>query len=177
MRQETRDRRCETADMSHVALKGQCHKICNTFLPKNHLGPIWIGKMILRKKLVFANIFAKVCNKNVCLRSHWLRWHGVSLVVDYADMKSAWSMTTLTLSLHGHWLWWHCVSILCRHCVRVVVDYVNTCQHCQWICWDMVNYFTLEEEKLKIKVTKSWIWSFRNFCVHVVIEYTDMMSL
>ena len=134
--------------------------------------------MNLQKKFVFTNIFAKVCNKNVSLHSHWLRWHGVSMVVDYADMKSACSMTTLTLSPHGHWLRWQCVSVLCRHCVRVpvVVDYVNTCEGSQWLSWHMVNYFTFEEEKLMIKVTKSWIWSFRNFCVHVVIDYTDLMS-
>ena len=134
--------------------------------------------MNLQKKFVFTNIFAKVCNKNVSLRSHWLRWHGVSMVVDYADMKSAWSMTTLTLSLHGHWLQWHCVRVLCRHCVRVVIDYVNTCQGTgrQWLCWHMVNIFTLKEEKLTIKVKKilypccHWL---HRYDVAVVIDYAE----
>ena len=173
-RQETRDRRCETVDMSHVALKEQCHKICNTFFYQKTTWAlcIWIGKNDFAEKICFRKYICKFATKTC-----------VCVVIDYADMVSAWlltmltwsrhghwSMTTLTLSLHGHWLQWHCVRVLCRHCVRVVVDYVNTCQGTgsQWLCWHMVNYFTLEEEKLTIKVKKC--------CVHVVIDYTDMMS-
>ena len=47
------------------------------------------------------------------------------VVKDYADMMSAWLLTTRTLCPCGHWL--------CRHCVRAVVDYTDTCQRSWWL--------------------------------------------
>ena len=56
------------------------------------LGTIWTGKNSFAKFFVFAKKFAK----NVCPHSPCLCWHGVSVVVDFADTMSAWSLTSWT---------------------------------------------------------------------------------
>ena len=141
--------------------------------------------MIRQKWFCRKNLFSQIYLQKFATKTC------VCIVIDYADMVSAWlltmltwsrhghwSMTTLTLSLHGHWLQWHCVRVLCRHCVRVVIDYVNTCQGTgsQWLCWHMVNIFTLKEEKLTIKVKKILYpcchWLHRHD-VAVVVDYAE----
>ena len=46
---------------------------------------------------------------SMCPRSKRLRRHWVSVVNGYADIESAWSMATRTLSQRGQWLRWHAI--------------------------------------------------------------------
>ena len=74
-----------------------------------------------------------------------LRWHGVSVVNDYADTMSVWSITTLT-----------------------------PCQWSQQLRCHTGNYFTLEKvKKLKKNVTQNVIWYFQKLYVRVVNDYVD----
>ena len=64
-------------------------------LKRFYLGPVWIGKNSFANFFVFAKIFTKnVCPHSQRLhwhpfqRSHWLLWHRVSIVNDYADTVS-----------------------------------------------------------------------------------------
>ena len=86
---------------------------------------------------VFAMIFAKIC-ENVCLRSHWLRLHDVSVVLDYADNVnvSMLLLTTLTPCQHSCWLHEHHVNIVVDyggHRVTIVVDYADMWQCSHWL--------------------------------------------
>ena len=80
------------------SLKGQWHKIFDSFLNKKlHLGPIWTRKNGFAKFFVFAKILRKTCVHCPC--SQRLCWHDVSVVVDYTDTASAWSLTTRTMDM------------------------------------------------------------------------------
>ena len=92
-----------------LILKRQCHKIVDTFFyQKTPPGLIWTGK----------NNVTKIFSTNLCLHSRWLCWHGVSVVVDYANTMSAWPLTMLTLFPRS--------QRLCGHGVSVVLDYAGT---------------------------------------------------
>ena len=108
-------------------LKGQCHKIFDTFLSKNSTWAIYSMNRHKRFREIFClhkNIH-KNSRKNVCPCSRWIRWHGVSVVIDYADTMLAWSLTTQ-----------------------------KPCQHSQRLRWHTGNYFTLEKEKTSDKSNK-----------------------
>ena len=96
-------------------------------------------------------VYAKVFAKNVCLRSRWLRWHCVSVVVDYVDIVSVYS---------SQWLRWHKVNYFTSekvkkngmlknviwyfqklrvHVAGVVADYAGKCWNNRWLCWHDVS--------------------------------------
>ena len=92
--------------------------------------------------------------KYMCPHSHWLPRH-----------CPAWLLTTPTpcqrsQQLHGRR-------------ASVVNDYKNPFQRSQWLRRHRVNYFTLEKEKLRTKVTKNEILYFWKFGVSIVINYMD----
>ena len=114
---------------------------------KDSTCPYEYAKTVSRKFFVYAKIFAKIREKNVWPRSRRLRWHGVSMVVDYPDTMSVLSLTTLTLCPRGR--------LLRRHHVIIVNNYADTVLvYSQRLC--TVNYFTLEKDIRRTKVAKSW---------------------
>ena len=109
---------CSTKEHNKLSpLKGQWHDIFYTlFYQKHLLGPIFV--------------FTKIFVKKTCVR----------IVIDYADMVSALSLTVLTQCLCSCcWLCWHGVRIVSDHSdttwtrVSVVNDYTDTCQRSQWL--------------------------------------------
>ena len=113
--------------LGHVVLKGTVSQdfwhsfldqINSTWAPYEQ----WTGKNSFANFFRFREDIRENSRKNT---SRWLRWHGVIMVVDYADMMSAWLFTTLTPCQCSHRLRGHHVS--------VVIDYTNTCQHSHWL--------------------------------------------
>ena len=98
-RQRDRDieieRKCR--DLTSQNLKEQSHEIFETFFISKTLllGPIRTGKNGFAKYFVLRR-YSRKFSKNECLRSCWLRWYSVSVVVDYADTMPAWSLITTT---------------------------------------------------------------------------------
>ena len=85
----------------------------------------------------------------------------ISVVNNYADTVSAYSMTSRTLCQRSPRLQGHCVSI--------VNNYVDTCQHCQRLCGHRVRattwtsrklFYFWKSKKLMKKVKKHVIWYF-----------------
>ena len=107
-----------------------------------------------RKIFGFREDIRENSQKNMCPHSHWLPWH-----------CPAWLLTTPTpcqrsQQLHGRR-------------ASVVNDYKNPFQRSQWLRRHRVNYFTLEKEKLRTKVTKNVILYFWKFGVSIFINYMD----
>ena len=108
--------------LGHVVLKGSVSlDFWHSFL--DQINSIWAPYEQWTGKNSFANFFRfredirENSRKNT---SRWLRWHGVIMVVDYADMMSAWFLTSRTPCQRGFLLCWHRVSLS--------IDYADTCQ-------------------------------------------------
>ena len=93
---------------------------------------------------VYAKIFVKIHEK-AC----------VCIVVDYADMVSAWSLDASTLCQRRGWLFGYRVSIVNNNANTVLVysfvDYAEMYQRSLRLRRHTVIYFTLEKEKTKDK--------------------------
>ena len=84
-----------------LMLKEQCDEIFGTYFSrKRQPGPYRNSHRRFSKFFRFRKDIRENARKNVC---HWLRWHGVSKVVEYINAMSAWSLITPTR---------------CRHCQR-----------------------------------------------------------
>ena len=103
-----------------------------------------------------------------CVRvSHWLRWHHVRVVADYANTLSAWSTTMLTPCPCSQQLRWHRV--------RVVNDYFSMCPRSQRLC----QHVMFENIKLCFYFfdyffTFSKVVWLRWHDVHIVFDFADM---
>ena len=80
-------------------------------------------------KKKFTEIFVTKCLSMYllkrCQHGCWLCPHTIGVVVDYADTKSVWSLSTLTPCQHSSWL--------CGRCVSIVIDFKDTWQDSYWL--------------------------------------------
>ena len=83
----------------HISLKGQCHEIFNllfqlfglkhpTWAPYKQFGELFRFDFAFPRRRWQHGLGVSVVNAQ-CRRRHWLSWHGVSVIVDYADSVSA----------------------------------------------------------------------------------------
>ena len=79
----------------------------STWAPFEQAETVWRSFSFFRMTFYSKNWKSRICVV-ASFSSQWLLWHGVCVVVDYVDMMSAWSLTTLTLCQ-------------CIHCVRAVL--------------------------------------------------------